>query len=204
MDLVLSDGHSYNGVSFGATKNVEGEVVFNTAMVGYVEALTDPSYRGQILLLTYPLQGNYGVPEGPFEADQIQVQGLVVSHYYDKPSHYKQRRALGEWLKSQNIPAMYGVDTRSITRLLREHGTLPGKLLHDPAKKQQDISSINIRKVLDIVVDDKIVRYGDSDTKVLLIDTGGKKKYYTLSHFKRRFCDFCTLEHGLGKISSRS
>src|SRR6267154_3009426 len=95
MRLVLQDGQQFVGHSFGATKQCEGEVVFNTGMSGYVETLTDPSYRGQILVLTYPLVGNYGVPAGPYEAPHIQVQGLVVSHYSHNPSHHASIKSLG-------------------------------------------------------------------------------------------------------------
>src|SRR5215470_15645835 len=118
MKLVLSDGAVFSGQSFGALREAQGEVVFNTGMVGYVETLTDPSYRGQILVLTYPLQGNYGVPEGPFESGRIQVQGLIVSHYSASPSHYASTRSLADWLRAEGVPAMEGIDTRALTRRL--------------------------------------------------------------------------------------
>src|SRR5271156_4174969 len=109
MNLVLDDGKSFTGKSFGAQREVLGEVVFNTAMSGYVETLTDPSYKGQILVLTYPLQGNYGVPKPPFESKNIQVQGLIVTHYSENPSHHAAERSLGDWLKDEGIPGVYGV-----------------------------------------------------------------------------------------------
>jgi carbamoyl-phosphate synthase small subunit len=124
--------------SFGASTTVTGEVVFNTGMVGYPEALTDPSYRGQILVLTYPLIGNYGVPDqniqdehglpAYFESREIHIAGLVVSSYSWEHSHWAAQQSLGKWLKDSNIPAVYGVDTRALTKLLREHGTLLGRL----------------------------------------------------------------------------
>src|SRR5579872_6041548 len=116
MRLNLDDGKSFSGKSFGAHKEIQGEVVFNTGMSGYVETLTDPSYKGQILVLTYPLQGNYGVPQPPYESKNIQVQGLIVTHYSENPSHHAAARSLGEWLKDEGIPAIYGVDTRTLTR----------------------------------------------------------------------------------------
>jgi carbamoyl-phosphate synthase small subunit len=136
MRLVLEDGTEMSGKGFAAMKPVGGEVVFNTAMTGYVETLTDPSYRGQILVTTYPLVGNYGVPkprpegsiEPPFEADRIQVQGLVVQTYVDAHSHHAGTRSLGEWLRSDGVPAVTGIDTRTLTRRLREHGTMRGWL----------------------------------------------------------------------------
>src|ERR1700712_5178334 len=119
MRLVLADGSTFPGYAFGAERQVRGEVVFHTGMVGYVEALTDPSYRGQILVLTYPLQGNYGVPEGPYESDRVQVQGLVVARYTPSPSHHAAVQSLGDWLRAANVPAVSGVDTRALTQRLR-------------------------------------------------------------------------------------
>src|SRR6185369_7236053 len=98
MKLVLESGETFAGKPFGALCEAHGEVVFNTGMTGYVEALTDPSYRGQILVLTYPLQGNYGVPDGPFESDRVQVQGLVVASHAELPSHHACVRTLSDWL----------------------------------------------------------------------------------------------------------
>ncbi len=124
------------GTAFGAVKPVAGEVVFNTGMAGYIKTLTDPSYRGQILVCTYPLIGNYGVPparprksiDRPYESDQIQVQGLVVQHYVSDYSHHAATRSLGAWLEKEEVPAVTGIDTRTLTRRLREHGTMAGRL----------------------------------------------------------------------------
>src|SRR4029077_16908742 len=137
MKLLLEDGTEMSGRAFGAAGSVGGEVVFNTAMAGYVEALTDPSYRGQILVLTYPLVGSYGVPaprapgslDGPYEPSRIQVQGLVVQCYVDAYSHHAATRSLGAWLESEGIPGITGIDTRSLTRKLRELGTMKGWIL---------------------------------------------------------------------------
>src|SRR2546425_11644085 len=101
MKLHLADEVVFSGRSFGADREVCGEVVFNTGMTGYVETLTDPSYRGQILVMTYPLQGNYGVPPGPFESKRIQVEGLVVTRYSAVPSHHASVRTLGDWLAEE-------------------------------------------------------------------------------------------------------
>src|SRR3979409_696422 len=117
--LVLADGTVYPGQSFGAPVEASGEVVFTTGMVGYPESLTDPSYRGQILVFTYPLVGNYGVPDWTerngipehFESGDIQVRGLVVAHYCAEPNHYTSAGTLGEWLKARGIPGIEGVDT---------------------------------------------------------------------------------------------
>jgi len=138
--IELQDGTTFSGEAFGAPRPIAGEVVFNTGMVGYVEALTDPSYRGQILVLTYPLVGNYGVPaEGAdehglprnFESERIQVAGLVVSRLSHYHSHHDAVRSLHEWLDSQDVPGVTGVDTRTLTKRLRARGVMPGRIVHD-------------------------------------------------------------------------
>jgi carbamoyl-phosphate synthase small subunit len=135
--IVLQDGLVVQGRSFGARRSIAGEVVFNTGMVGYPEALTDPSYRGQILVLTYPLVGNYGVPGDEkdeyglpkfFESDNVHIRGLIVSSYTAKYSHWNATRSLGEWLEKHNVPALYDVDTRMLTKHLRESGSMLGKI----------------------------------------------------------------------------
>ena len=139
MKLVLEDGTEMRGSAFAGSKPVAGEVVFNTGMTGYVETLTDPSYRGQILVMTYPLVGNYGVPgdrspgtiDKPYESDEIQVQGLVVQNYVGAHSHHAARRSLGEWLAGERITAVTGLDTRRLTRRLREAGSMQGWLYPD-------------------------------------------------------------------------
>ena len=128
--LILKDGTEFTGISFGADKSVAGEVVFATGMVGYPEALTDPSFRGQILVLTYPLIGNYGVPKKEFwESDKIQISGLIVCNYIDTPSHHALQSTLGAWLKDQGIPAVEIKDTRMLTQKLRDEGVTLGKIL---------------------------------------------------------------------------
>lgn len=127
--LILKDGSEYGGRSFGASKSVNGEVVFATGMTGYVESLTDPSYAGQILVMTYPLIGNYGVPnKKTWESGKIQVAGLVVSTYNDTPSHFESERSLSKWLKEEGIPALEIKDTRGLTLRLREKGCVLGKI----------------------------------------------------------------------------
>lgn len=128
--LILKDGTTIEGDSFGAPVSIAGEVVFNTGMVGYVETLTDPSYAGQILVLTYPLVGNYGVPSKKrFESEKIQVSGLIVSEYSEQYSHQDALHSLGEWLKQSKVPALTGVDTRALTKKLRTHGVMLGQIV---------------------------------------------------------------------------
>ena len=177
MKLHLTDGTVVAGRAFGADREVGGEVVFNTGMSGYVETLTDPSYRGQILVLTYPLQGNYGVPEGSFESSRIQVEGLIVTRYSARPSHHSLVTSLGDWLKSHNVPAIEGVDTRTLTRRLREHGTMQGFLLRESTPFEHakaNVSSIDMARVVGLVAQGEITRHPGGDTRVLVIDTGAK------------------------------
>lgn len=138
LTLTLPDGKMvvFSGTLFGDIGAVSGEVVFQTGQVGYCESLTDPSYRGQILVLTYPLIGNYGVPaieakdanglSVHFESDHIHLQALVVGEYVDTPSHHQSVMTLNDWLKRERVTGISGVDTRAITELVREHGTLQG------------------------------------------------------------------------------
>ena len=129
--LVLQDGSYFIGRGFGATKKTSGEVVFSTGMVGYTEALTDPSYQGQILTLTYPLIGNYGVPQRDsestvlkyFESESIKVKGLVIHELCDRPHHWTSVKTLHQWLRDESIPGIYDVDTRRITKKLRVEGS---------------------------------------------------------------------------------
>lgn len=140
--LELQDGSSYMGTSFGAEKSVSGELVFQTGMVGYPESITDPSYRGQLLVMTFPLVGNYGVPSREdrdallgdlpafFEAAEIHVSGMIVASYSGEDySHHLAKSSLGAWLKEQGVPAMCGVDTRALTKRIREEGSMLGKMV---------------------------------------------------------------------------
>jgi len=124
--LVLADGSVYEGLPFGADADAFGEVVFNTSMIGYQEMLTDPSYAGQIVLPTYPLIGNYGINDLDVESRKIQVSGFVVREDCVEPSHYLSGKTIGEYLKENNIPGIWGVDTRAITRKLRNYGVMMG------------------------------------------------------------------------------
>jgi carbamoyl-phosphate synthase small subunit len=131
-ELILKDGTQFEGKSFGAHTSAAGEVVFSTGMVGYPESLTDPSYKGQILVLTYPIIGSYGVPEkNLWESDGIKVSGLVVSNYIDTPSHFQSMMTLAEWFKKENVPLIEVKDTRALAQKLRHAGTMLGKIVID-------------------------------------------------------------------------
>ncbi len=178
--LTLEDNAVYEGKSFGYEQGVSGEVVFNTAMTGYTESLTDPSYKGQILVLTYPLIGNYGVPDADlehelhkfYESHILHISGLIISDYSFEYSHWNAKSSLAQWLKAHNIPGIYGVDTRSLTKRLREEGSMLGKLefegekigFYDPNKENLvEQVSIKEKKV-----------YGNGRYKIILIDCGVK------------------------------
>jgi carbamoyl-phosphate synthase small subunit len=180
MNLILEDGTQLTGTSFGDERSISGEVVFNTAMTGYPESLTDPSYKGQILVLTYPLIGNYGVPDDVlddkmfkhFESDRLHISGLIVSDYSEKYSHWNAKRSLGDWLKEHGIPGIYGLDTRLITKKLREKGTMLGKIiLNDEDIDLYDPNKDNL--VGQVSIPEKEV-YGNGKYRILLIDCGVK------------------------------
>eukprot|EP00005_Dracoamoeba_jomungandri_P011959 CAMPEP_0174274910 /NCGR_PEP_ID=MMETSP0439-20130205/59532_1 /TAXON_ID=0 /ORGANISM="Stereomyxa ramosa, Strain Chinc5" /LENGTH=1465 /DNA_ID=CAMNT_0015366961 /DNA_START=20 /DNA_END=4417 /DNA_ORIENTATION=+ len=180
--LILEDGSVYAGKSFGAEKAVAGEVVFNTGMVGYPENLTDPSYAGQILMLTYPLVGNYGVPAwtkdkhglwNHFESDKIQVSGLVVANYSEEYSHWNAEMSLGQWLKNEGIPAITGVDTRAVTKRLRSRGCMLGKLA-GPESKKIPFENPNAENLVHKVSIKEPVTYGNGDIKIICVDCGVK------------------------------
>lgn len=180
MKLCLADGAAHAGRPFGAAAEARGEVVFHTGMVGYVEALTDPSYRGQILVLTYPLIGNYGVPASGFESARIQVQGLVVSRYSAAYSHHLAARSLGDWLAAQGVPAVSGVDTRLLVQKLRSHGTMQGALLFDStdgARGLVESPGIAMKDAVGLVEPTEIVELPGAagGPTILVIDTGAKE-----------------------------
>ena len=171
--LILKDGTVFEGRSFGKAKSMAGEVVFATGMVGYPESLTDPSYRGQILVMTYPLVGNYGVPDKKFwESNSIKVSGLIVSDYIDTPSHYSSRRTLSQWLTAENIQALEIKDTRALTKKLRQQGVMLGKIVFGRDVKLTDP---NERNLVAEVSTRKIIKSGSGRKTIVLFDCGAKQ-----------------------------
>ena len=174
--LILDDGTRFCGHSFGAFRNIGGEVVFNTAMTGYPESLTDPSYAGQILVLTYPLIGNYGVPANDlWESTQIYAEALIVSDYSEAFSHWNGKESLGDWLKREQRPAITGIDTRALTRLLRERGVMMGRIEIEGVENTPlnlDYGDINY---VETVSCQDIIRYNEGAGKrVVIVDCGVK------------------------------
>src|SRR5919198_4573039 len=189
---MLEDGSVFNGIGFGRPSEIAGEVVFNTGMVGYTEALTDPSYRGQILCITYPLVGNYGVPSISikdkyglpkfFESEKIQVKGLIVHNLSNIASHWSCVKTLDEWVNEEQIPGIYGIDTRELTKKLRINGVMIGVL----SVSQSYIEDSKLRKLIknesygdqnflpQVSVNSQL-EYGDKNRDcVILLDTGTK------------------------------
>jgi carbamoyl-phosphate synthase small subunit len=182
--LILDDGSEFQGYCFGSEKPVAGEVVFNTAMTGYPESLTDPSYAGQLMVLTYPLAGNYGVPVRAsrpdglslfMESGKIHADAMIVSDYSHDFSHWNAMESLSDWLKSEQIPGLYGVDTRSITKILREKGSMKGKIVlespdeidfYDPNAINQ-VARVSCREV-------SILGEGADRKRIVLLDCGAK------------------------------
>ena len=190
--LHLEDGTEYKGYSFGAEASVSGEVVFNTGMVGYVESLTDPSYCGQILVLTYPLIGNYGVPGDDvkdkllnhFESDKIQIRALIVSDYSHIQEHWDATKTLSDWLKEHDIPALSGIDTRALTQKLRDKGTMLGKIIFEDEIGLYDPNRENLVKK--VSVKEPILYNDKGDKTILVIDCGVKNNI--LRSLIRRNC----------------
>ncbi|MFQ5877087.1 MAG: glutamine-hydrolyzing carbamoyl-phosphate synthase small subunit [Acidobacteriota bacterium] len=188
--LVLEDGAVFAGSVFGAPRPVAGEVVFTTGMVGYPEALTDPSYHGQILTFTYPSLGNYGIPgeagprrrsmrgpdgiaERPMESARIRVAGLVCATYSEHYSHHTAGMSLGSWLASQGVPALTGVDTRALTRRIRARGAMLGRI-EVAGCAVPDFSDPNARNLVAEVSTRAVRRHGRGGVPLYLIDCGGK------------------------------
>lgn len=175
--LILENGKIFKGTSFGSTKPVSGEVVFNTGMVGYPEGFTDPSYYGQILTMTYPLIGNYGVPPNKFfESEKTQIRGLIVSSNYDDTNHWQAKGNLSSWLKKEGVPALSGIDTRTLTQILREFGTMCGQITFSIPSSGgivfEDINSVNLVK---FVSSKKVQVYKGGRFRLLVIDCGLKE-----------------------------
>ena len=184
--LILDDGTVFSGWAFGAAKNAVGEVVFNTAMTGYQESLTDPSYAGQMLTMTYPLVGNYGVPSTGIaenglpelmESERIHATALIVADYSETYSHWNAKESLDAWLKREGVPAITGIDTRRLTMLLREHGVMMGRIVLEGTEDttiSEDYGSVNW---VEKVSCKEIITYqpiGEKKHRVVLVDCGVK------------------------------
>lgn len=191
--LTLEDGSVFQGFSFGYEKPCAGEVVFNTAMTGYPESLTDPSYEGQILVTTYPILGNYGVPSKEvksednvsdyFESSHIHCEAIVCQDYSWVPSHWQAERPLSDWLREEHIPGIYGIDTRALTKLLREKGSMLGKITFEGGE-DIDFHDPNTENLIARVSTREVKEFGEGEKTVILVDCG--TKYNILRCLTRR------------------
>ncbi len=181
--LLLQDGREFPGWSFGHDVPSQGEIVFSTAMVGYPESLTDPSYSGQILCVAFPLVGNYGIPEDEldalglckrFESERIHVRGLVISDYSEKYSHWDAVKSLDSWLQEQQIPGICGIDTRALVQLLRDEGAKLGAIVPEGSSWPGKIDDPNLENLVARVSCPDIIRYGNGRKRVVLVDCGVK------------------------------
>lgn len=182
--LVLEDGTRFKGKSFGYDAPVAGEVVFNTAMMGYPESLTDPSYAGQLMVLTYPLVGNYGVPRFSIEknglptfmeSDRIYASAIIVSDYSEEYSHWNANDSLSDWLKREKVPGVTGIDTRQLTKVLREHGVMMGRLEFSENSENSEFPDYGSINWVDRVSCKNIIHYNEgAGKKVVLVDCGVK------------------------------
>lgn len=189
--LVLEDGSCYPGYAFGSTKDAIGEIVFNTGMTGYQETLSDPSYTGQIITFTYPLIGNYGINEDDYEGVYPGLKGMVVHELAEHPSNFRSTKTLDEALKDFDVPGIYGVDTRSITRKIRSSGTMRGTLVDNADKLDEIVESL---KVYQLPVDEiqlnsskEIKQFPGDGPRVILLDFGSKDNI--LVELSKRDCE---------------
>ena len=179
--LMLEDGTVFEGKSFGHEAPTAGEVVFNTAMTGYPESLTDPSYEGQILVTTYPILGNYGVPPERekdlvseyLESSRIHCRAIIAQDYSWEPSHWLATRSLHQWLRDEQIPGIYGIDTRALTKHLREKGSMLGKIYFD-SPDDVEFSDPNTENLIAKVSCTEPREFGQGDKTVVLVDCGTK------------------------------
>ncbi len=179
--LLLEDGTLFEGKSFGYETPAAGEVVFNTAMTGYPESLTDPSYEGQILVTTYPILGNYGVPPERekdavsefLESSKIHCRGIIAQDYSWEPSHWLSTRSLDQWLSDEKIPGIYGIDTRALTKHLREKGSMLGKIYFD-TPDEIEFSDPNVENLIAKVSCPEVEIHGQGEKTVVLVDCGIK------------------------------
>ena len=204
--LVLADGRAFEGVAFGARGRATGEVVFNTAMTGYQEALTDPSYGGQILTMTYPMQGNYGTNPDDVESDRVQVRGFVVREATGLPSHWKSTQTLAQYLERAGVAGIAEIDTRALTRHLRTRGVVMGTITHDETVEQalerlrgepayggqNHVAAVSTREAFEYE-DTTVAATGEPARHLVVIDLGVKRNI--MRELRRRGCAVTAVPH---------
>ncbi|MYD65682.1 MAG: glutamine-hydrolyzing carbamoyl-phosphate synthase small subunit [Chloroflexi bacterium] len=207
--LVLADGRVFEGEGHGADVRATGEVVFNTSMTGYQEALTDPSYGGQILTMTYPIQGNYGVNDTDDESARLQVRGFVVRELTDLPSRWRSTQTLGQYLEAAGVPCIAGIDTRALTRHLRSHGVVMGTITRDesasealarlrsePAYGTEDyVAEVSTDSIYTFNHEAAVV-VPENAPHIVVLDLGVKRNI--MRHLRRRGCRVTAVPHDTG------
>ncbi|MCM3587121.1 carbamoyl phosphate synthase small subunit [Mesobacillus maritimus] len=197
--LILEDGTIFKGTAFGSESNVIGEVVFNTGMTGYQEILSDPSYCGQIVTLTYPLVGNYGINRDDFESITPAFSAFVVKEVADFPSNWRSKLSLDEYLRMKNIPGIAGVDTRKLTKMIRQHGTLKGAICGSEENPLEVIERLRATKVRTDQVKQVSTKSAYASPgrgyRVVLVDFG--MKHGILRELIKRNCDVVVVPYNI-------
>ena len=175
--LILENGKVFKGKSFGSVKETVAEVVFNTAVTGYIETLTDPSYYGQAIVQTFPLIGNYGIISADFESDKIHASAYIVKDYCKNPSNFRCESDIDSFLKKNGIPGIYGIDTRALTKIIRENGVMNGAICYSPDFDIKKIKSYSIKNAVESVSCKKktVYKADKSYRNVVLVDFGEKR-----------------------------
>jgi carbamoyl-phosphate synthase small subunit len=189
--LILEDGTVFSGWAFGADRETTGEVVFTTSMTGYQEVLTDPSYCGQIITFTYPLVGNYGINRSDYESIKPATSGIIVNEHAEFPNHHEGIQSLSSWLRAKDIPGLYGIDTRKLTRKIRQYGTMKGKFVNSVDNSDEIIAEINSMPVRTDQVPSVSTKtpyhLPNSGYRVVVVDFGVKTGM--LRELSQRLCD---------------
>lgn len=196
--LLLEDGSLYQGEGFGGSNTSFGEVIFNTAMTGYQETLSDPSYFGQIITFTYPLIGNYGINKEDFESKNPTIKGVIVKEYCKKPSNFRYNQTLEEFLREKNIPGIAGIDTRSLTKKIRKIGALRGCIINSKAEIAQALKQLQNLKWEDQAVENvtqkmEESKFGRASKKIIIINLGVKQGI--IEELKRRDCEVLVADY---------
>jgi carbamoyl-phosphate synthase small subunit len=195
--LILEDGTIFNGLAFGSKRESNGEVVFTTSMTGYQEVLTDPSYCDQIIVFTYPLVGNYGINRSDYESIHPATSGVVVHEHAEFPNHHEGIQSLSSWLTAKDIPGLYGIDTRKLTRKIRKHGTLKGRLANSVEKAAEIIKELNSSTLptdqVSKVSTKTPYHLPNSGYRIVVVDYGVKSGM--LRELSRRLCDVIVVSY---------
>ncbi|MBD7964358.1 carbamoyl phosphate synthase small subunit [Fictibacillus norfolkensis] len=195
--LILEDGTIFNGLAFGSQRESSGEVVFTTSMTGYQEVMTDPSYCDQIICFTYPLVGNYGINRSDYESIRPATSGIIVNEHAEFPNHHEGMQSLSSWLTAKDIPGLYGIDTRKLTRKIRQHGTLKGRMTNSIENAEEVIKNLNAEERITNQVTKVSTKtpyhLPNSGYRVVVVDFGVKSGM--LRELSRRLCDVIVVPH---------